>query len=313
MKIAYLFPGQGSQSPGMLAAFEKEAGVIRKTFDEASAIMGRDLWALAQQGSAEELNQTVVTQPLMLTAGIATWRVAQARGMPAPNYVAGHSLGEYSALVAAQAMAFADAVGLVEQRARLMQDAVAEGEGAMAAVLGLDDVSVQAVCAEAEIGEVVEAVNFNAPGQVVIAGHRQAVSRACELAKQAGAKRCIELPVSVPSHCRLMREASEQLSEHLAQIAISAPRIPVVHNVDVSVSSDAAGIRAALTAQLYRPVRWAQTIEWLRDQGIDRYVECGPGKVLAGLNRRIDRSLQCAALIDDGAIDNVLAELGANA
>ena len=313
MKRAFVFPGQGSQAPGMMAAFDRDANVIRATFDEASEIIGRDLWSLAQRGSAEELNQTVVTQPLTLSAGIATRRIALARGVPTPDFVAGHSLGEYTALVAAQAIAFDDAVRLVEYRAKLMQDAVPEGDGAMAAILGLDEPSVEAVCAEAENGEVVEAVNFNAPGQIVIAGLRPAVQRACELAKQAGARRCIELPVSVPSHCRLMRAASGQMSDFLEQVKISAAQIPVVHNVDVSISGDAAGIRAALAAQLYQPVRWVQTIEWMRDQGVNEFFECGPGKVLAGLTRRIDRSLNCQALVDDAAIDNVLDDLEAKA
>lgn len=313
MKSAFLFPGQGSQSPGMMAEFEREAHVVRETFDEASEILAIDLWALAQEGSAEALNQTVVTQPLMLTAGIATWRIAMKRGLPPPDYVAGHSLGEYSALVAAQALAFGDAVKLVEYRAQQMQGAVAEGEGAMAAILGLDEVAVATVCENAAQGNVVEAVNFNAPGQIVIAGDKPAVMRACELAKEAGAKRCIELPVSVPSHCALMRGASGHLADYLAETEIATPRIPVVHNVDVSVSKDAYAIRSALTNQLHQPVRWVQTIEWLRDEGVDSFFECGPGKVLAGLNRRIDRSLQCRALVDDPAIESALDALGANA
>lgn len=313
MKCAFVFPGQGSQSPGMMAGLTQPSDSIRQTFDEASGIVGRDLWALAQDGPADELNQTEVTQPAMLCAGIATWRFALAHGARKPEFLAGHSLGEYSALVAAGAITFADAVRLVAFRARVMQQAVAEGEGAMAAVLGLDDAAVNAVCAGAAQEQVVEAVNFNAPGQVVIAGQRAAVLRACDLAKEAGAKRCIELPVSVPSHCALMLGASEQLRDFIADVEIRAPKIPVLHNVDVTSRQDPGSIRDALVAQLHRPVRWVETIEHFKAQGVTVIVECGPGKVLTGLNRRIDRSLQAIALFDDASMRSTLEVLAEEA
>lgn len=308
MSSVYLFPGQGSQSPGMMAGFSPEQAVVRQTFDEASQIIDRDLWSLVSEGPAEDLNQTVVTQPVMLSAGIATWRLLQDCGVPKPEYLAGHSLGEYTALVAAGALAFADAVRLVEFRARVMQEAVAAGTGAMAAVLGLDDADVVAVCARAAEGDIVEAANFNAPGQVVIAGAKAAVERACALAREAGARRCLELPVSVPSHCRLMEPASRRLAEYLEDIEVSPPKIPVVHNAHVSCSNDAKQIKTALVNQLFMPVRWVETIEWLRENDVSRFVECGPGKVLAGLNRRIDRSLETLAIIDEKTVTELSDE-----
>lgn len=295
MKFAFFFPGQGSQSLGMMNGFEGRA-VVEATFDEASAALGQDLWAMMNGSDAAPINETVNTQPLMLAAGVATYRAYLEAGGKTPAVVAGHSLGEYSALVAAGALSFADAVKLVRLRAELMQSAVPQGVGAMAAVLGLDDDQVQAICAQAAQGEVVEAVNFNSPGQVVIAGNVAAVERAMAAAKEAGAKRALPLPVSVPSHCSLMKPAAEKLAEALQNVAIHTPQIRVIHNADVAAYDDADKIKNALVRQLYSPVRWTETVNALVAEGIAESAECGPGKVLAGLAKRINKEAACTAL-----------------
>ena len=308
MKTAFVFPGQGSQSLGMQAELAEAFPIVRQTYEEAGEALGRDLWSLSREGPEEQLGLTVNTQPLMLAAGMAAWRVWQARGGAAPAWVAGHSLGEYTALVAAGALAFTDAVRLVAERARFMQEAVAEEAGAMAAVLGLDDDAVRAACEQAAPAGVVEAVNYNAPGQVVIAGEKPAVERAIEAAKESGARRAMLLPVSVPSHCRLMRPAADRLRAALQDVSIDPPGIPVVNNADVAVESDPAAIADALVRQLYSPVRWVETVQRFAAEGAGRVVECGPGKVLAGLGRRIDRSLPHAALDTPAALDALLQE-----
>ncbi len=299
-KIALLFPGQGSQSVGMMAGFANSAA-IENTFIEASNILGVDFWAIATQPN-ELLNQTQYTQPLMLIAGVATWRAYQRDNGPVPHYLAGHSLGEYTALVAAKAISFADALPLVKFRAEAMQSAVPEGIGAMAAILGLEDDIVRAVCAEAAQGEVLEAVNFNSPGQVVIAGNKAAVERGMALAKEKGAKRALALPVSVPSHCALMKPAAEKLAEYLKNVTINTPKIPVIHNADVAVYNDSSQIKDALVRQLYSPVRWGETVQYLHAQGVTNSAECGPGKVLSGLTKRIVAELPCVALTSNEAI-----------
>ncbi len=306
MKLAFVFPGQGSQSVGMMQGWGDRAEA-RATFAEASDTLGQDLWALVTEGPAEQLNQTINTQPAMLAADIAAWRIWQAAGGPAPALLAGHSLGEYAALVAAGSMGFADAIKLVRFRAEAMQGAVPEGVGAMAAILGLDDDAVRAVCADAAAGEVVEAVNLNSPGQVVIAGNKAAVERAMVLAKEKGAKRALPLPVSVPSHSSLMLPAAEQLLAHLQSVMISAPTIPVLHNTDVQNHNEPQAIRAALAKQLHTPVRWVETVQALKAAGIERVIECGPGKVLAGLNKRIDDSLPAVALVDEASLQAALS------
>ncbi len=309
--LAFLFPGQGSQSIGMLAELAERHAVVQKTFIEASAAMGEDLWALASNGPEALMNRTDHTQPLMLTAGIAVWRAWLEGSGVTPARLAGHSLGEYTALVAAGALDFATAVELVRDRGRYMQEAVPEGEGAIAAVLGLDDASIAAVCTESADGEVVEPVNYNAPGQVVIAGHLAAVDRALEAAKQAGAKRAIKLPMSVPAHCSLMGPAADQLAERLAQVEINEPRIPVIHNVDVSLAGTPDQIRAHLVDQVRSPVRWVECIQALTDADITQAVECGPGKVLAGLNRRINRDMGILAIHDPDTLAHALNTLEA--
>ena len=305
MKLAFVFPGQGSQSVGMMQGWSERAEV-RATFAEASDALGQDLWALVTEGPADLLNQTVNTQPAMLAADVAVWRVWQAAGGATPALLAGHSLGEYAALVAAGALNFADAVKLVRFRAEAMQAAVPEGVGAMAAILGLDDDAVRAVCADAAAGEVVEAVNLNSPGQVVIAGNKAAVERAMALAKERGAKRALPLPVSVPSHSSLMLPAAEKLLAHLQDVTIATPTIPVLHNTDVHSHADAGAIRAALAKQLHTPVRWVETVQALKAAGIERVIECGPGKVLAGLAKRIDDSLPAVALVDEASLQAAL-------
>lgn len=284
--LAFVFPGQGSQSLGMLAELGAQQHVIIDTFAEASAALGYDLWALTQQGLEEQLNQTDKTQPAILAASVALWRLWQAEGGPRPAFVAGHSLGEYSALVAAGSLPFADAVKLVELRGQLMQQAVPAGQGGMAAILGLEDADVLAACAEAAQGEVVSAVNFNAPGQVVIAGSAAAVERAIEACKAKGAKRAMALPVSVPSHCDLMRPAAERFAASVEAIAWQAPQIPLVQNVSAAVVADLDALKRDLLAQLYSPVRWVESMVALGDRGVTSLVECGPGKVLSGLNKR---------------------------
>jgi len=308
MKFAFVFPGQGSQSVGMMQGFDS-LPVVRETFVEASDILKQDLWQLAFAGSAEELNLTANTQPLMLTAGVAVFRAWNALGGAQPALLAGHSLGEYSALVAAGALSFADALPLVRFRALAMQEAVAEGVGGMAAILGLEDDEVRAVCAEAAQGEVVEAVNFNSPGQIVIAGHKKAVERGMELAKAKGAKRALPLPVSVPSHCALMRPAAEKLTAYLQSVNLNKPVISVLHNADVCAYTDVAAIKDALVRQLFSPVRWVETVHQFAAQGVTHVAECGPGKVLAGLNKRIDGNLQSLALTDATAVELAVATL----
>jgi len=308
LKFAFLFPGQGSQSVGMMAGFGDHP-VVRETFVEASDILKQDLWALVTDGPVEELNKTVNTQPAILAAGVAVYRAWRQAGGAAPAVMAGHSLGEYSALTAAGAISFADALPLVRFRAQAMQDAVAEGVGAMAAILGLDDDVVRALCAEGAQGEVLEAVNFNSPGQVVIAGHKAAVERGMELAKAKGAKRALPLPVSVPSHCALMKPAGEALAKYLESVTIQAPSLPVLQNADVASFSSTAEIKAALVRQLYSPVRWVETVQKMAADGIATAAECGPGKVLAGLNKRIAGEMKCAALTDSAAISALISEI----
>jgi [acyl-carrier-protein] S-malonyltransferase len=306
MKFALVFPGQGSQSLGMMAAYG-ESAVIRGTFEEASAALGRDLWQLVSEGPAEALNQTVNTQPLMLTAGVAVYRLWQEKGGPRPAMVAGHSLGEYSALVAAGVLQLKDAVPLVELRAKAMQDAVPAGEGAMAAVLGLDAASVQVACDQAAQGQVVQAVNFNSPEQTVIAGHKAAVERAAEACKAKGAKRALLLPVSAPFHCALMQPAADNLKLGLISVALSAPTIPLVNNVDVACADDPDAIRAALVRQAAAPVRWVETMRAMQAAGVSHVYECGPGKVLAGLVKRCADGLVGGAMSDLAGLDAALA------
>ncbi|MEM5449629.1 ACP S-malonyltransferase [Paraburkholderia guartelaensis] len=312
MKFAFVFPGQGSQAVGMLDAFADNA-IVRETLQEASDALGQDLGKLIAEGPAEELNLTTNTQPVMLTAAYAVYRAWQQAGGPLPAIVAGHSLGEYTALVAAGVLAVRDAVPLVRFRAQAMQSAVPVGEGGMAAVLGLDDDTVRAVCTEAAAasGGVVEAVNFNAPAQVVIAGHKGAVEKACEIAKAKGAKRALPLPVSAPFHSSLLKPASDQLRDYLANVTLNAPQIPVVNNVDVAFETDPAKIRDALVRQAAGAVRWVECVQAIAAQGATHVVECGPGKVLAGLTRRIDGNLVGASVLDPKSLDEALALLKA--
>jgi [acyl-carrier-protein] S-malonyltransferase len=293
----------------MLAELANAFPLVGETFAEASAVLGYDLWQLVQEGPVDELNKTHITQPAMLAAGIAVWRILQDQGRANPVVVAGHSLGEYTALVAAGALDFADTVRLVAERGRLMQEAVPAGRGAMAAILGLDDATVIGVCEAAAQGDIVSAVNFNAPGQVVVAGSAVAVERAVEAAKEAGAKRALLLPVSVPSHCALMRPAAEQLAQQLAAMPISSPTIPVINNVDVAAVTDADAIRDALVRQLYSPVRWVESVQKMAQQGVDTLVECGPGKVLVGLNKRIEKSMNALAVFDAATLEKAVSEL----
>jgi [acyl-carrier-protein] S-malonyltransferase len=310
MKLAFVFPGQGSQQIGMMSDFAEQADV-RGTFAEASDALGEDLWKLIDEGPAEALNLTRNTQPAMLTAGIATWRAWRAAGGPTPAILAGHSLGEYAALTAAGALELRDAVPVVRFRAEAMQDAVPAGIGAMAAIMGGDDAAVIEACREAAQGEVVEPVNFNAPGQLVIAGHKAAVERAIAGAKARGAKRGVLLPVSAPFHSSLLEPAAEKLAVRLAQVDVRSPSIPVLHNVDVALHPEPDAIRAALAQQANHPVRWTDTIRAFAAQGVTHVVECGPGKVLAGLTRRIDENLTALALADRAAIDDAIAALRA--
>jgi [acyl-carrier-protein] S-malonyltransferase len=303
MKTAFLFPGQGSQSVGMMNGLSQYPEV-RQTFDEASAALGEDLWKLVTEGPVETLNQTTYTQPAMLAADIATWRVYLGQGGTMPAVMAGHSLGEIAALVAAGALDFADAVKLTRFRAEAMQNAVPEGVGAMAAVLGLDDGAVRAVCAEAAQGEVLEPVNLNSPGQVVIAGNKAAVERGMTLAKEKGAKRALPLPVSVPSHSSLMKPAADKFRGYLESVNLRVPSMPVLQNADVQAFTDPAAIKDALARQLHSPVRWVETVQALAGQGIERCVECGPGKVLAGLVKRIN-DIPCVALVDEAALQTI--------
>lgn len=305
---AFVFPGQGSQSVGMMAGFGDHP-IIKSTFVEASDLLRVDLWKMATEGPAEDLAQTVNTQPLMLTAGIATWRLWRDKGGATPNYFAGHSLGEYSALVAAEVIAFADAIALVRFRAEAMQEAVPVGQGGIAAILGLDDDAVKAVCVEAAQGEIVEPANFNSPGQLVISGTRTAVERAIEIAKTKGAKRAMMLPMSVPAHSSLMRAAADRLKERLAAVPFKPAVAPVIQNFDVAGFSDPAAIKDALIRQLSGPVRWIETIKHFADAGVKYVVECGPGRVLVGLNKRIDDRIQALSIPDQAALDAVKATI----
>ena len=298
--IAFLFPGQGSESVGMMSGFG-DLNIIRDTFAEASDILGVDFWAMANEPN-EAINETANTQPIMLTAGVATWRTWLATSTTMPSILAGHSLGEYTALVASGALSFKDALPLVRYRAEVMQNAVPAGVGAMAAILGLDDEAVRAVCAEAAQNEVLEAVNLNSPGQVVIAGNTAAVERGMELAKAKGAKRALPLPVSVPSHCALMKPAALMLADYLKDVTVNASQIPVLHNADVVSYSDADKIKDALVRQLYSPVRWVETVQAISASGVTQAAECGPGKVLAGLTKRIVAELPCVALTSSDAM-----------
>ncbi|QSX31478.1 ACP S-malonyltransferase [Shewanella cyperi] len=297
-KFAFVFPGQGSQAVGMLAELAAEHSVIADTFSEASAALGYDLWALVQNGPVEQLNQTDKTQPALLAASVAIWRAYVASGKPLPSVLAGHSLGEYSALVCAGVLNFADAIKLVELRGQLMQAAVPEGTGAMYAIIGLDNDAIAKACEVSAEGEVVSPVNFNSPGQVVIAGQKDAVERAAAACKAAGAKMAVALPVSVPSHCALMKPAADKLAEALAGIEFGMPTIPVINNVDVAKVDNADGIRDALVRQLYCPVRWTETVELMAAEGVTQLIECGPGKVLTGLAKRINKSLSAQAVND---------------
>jgi [acyl-carrier-protein] S-malonyltransferase len=294
--LAFVFPGQGSQSLGMLAELGSEYAVIKSTFDEASSGAGVDLWALSQHGPEEVLNRTENTQPALLAAGVAVWRVWQELDGPVPALLAGHSLGEYTALVCAEALTLRDAAALVAERGRLMQSAVPAGVGAMAAILGGDDAQIAAICAEVANGEVVAPVNYNAPGQLVIAGHASAVDRAIARLADIGVKKAVKLAVSVPSHCALMRGAADQLAKQFEAIAWAQPKIAVIQNVEAKAYDSLDQIRAGLAQQLYSPVRWTDSVRALAARGVTRVAECGPGKVLTGLLKRIERSLDGRAL-----------------
>jgi len=304
--LAIVFPGQGSQSVGMLAALATDYPQVVETFDLASDVLGYDLWQLVQDGPEDELNETDKTQPAMLAAGVAVWQVWQDAGGAAPALMAGHSLGEYTALVCAGAMDYQDAVSLVAERGRCMQSAVPAGSGAMAAILGLDDAAVAAVCEQAADGAVLSPVNYNSPGQVVIAGNTEAVQRAMALAKESGAKRAVQLPVSVPSHCALMQPAAEQFADRLEQTVISAPAIKVIQNVDATLHDDPDSIRENLSRQLYSPVQWVASVRMMGQQGVSRIIEAGPGKVLTGLCKRIDETIVAAAVFDGASLASAL-------
>lgn len=303
--LAFVFPGQGSQSLAMLADFSDHE-VVQNTFSEASDALGYDLWQLVQQGPVEKLNQTNFTQPALLTTSVAIWRLWQASSSAKPTILAGHSLGEYSALVCAGVFSLADAVKLVEKRGEFMQASVPAGTGAMYAIIGLADDKIIEACAQAAQGEVVSAVNFNSPGQVVIAGNKAAVERAGELCKEAGAKRALPLPVSVPSHCALMKDAADKLAEELNNITFNTPNISVVNNVDVAIESSAQAIKTALIKQLYSPVRWTETIQYLAQNGVEQVIEAGPGKVLQGLLKRIDKTISCQSVNDSASLTKAL-------
>ncbi len=294
--MAFVFPGQGSQAVGMLADLAVEFPIVTETFSQASAVLGYDLWALTQDGPAEKLNETDKTQPALLTASVAIWRAYEASGAAKPALLAGHSLGEYSALVCGGVIAFEDAVKLVELRGQLMQQAVPAGTGAMFAVIGLDNDSIAKACEESANGAVVSPVNFNSPGQVVIAGEKEATERAAAACKAAGAKMAVALPVSVPSHCELMKPAAEKLAAALEAITFNEPTINVINNVDVAAPTSESDIKDALVRQLYCPVRWSETIEFIASQGVTELVEMGPGKVLTGLTKRINKSLKGQAV-----------------
>ena len=312
MSLAFVFPGQGSQSVGMLTELAAEFPQVEQVFAEASAVLGYDLWQLVSTGPVEDLNQTDRTQPAMLAAGIAVWRCWQSQTDIKPEYFAGHSLGEYTALVASGALDFKAAIKLVAQRGQFMQQAVPSGEGAMAAILGLDDDVVKSLCDEAAAAAVgiVEAVNFNSPGQVVIAGATEAINHAIVLAKDKGAKRALLLPVSVPSHCALMKPAATNLSLALTDIDIQSPQTPVIHNTSVTATTDVDEIKRLLADQLHNPVRWVETVQWFAQQGVTTVVECGPGKVLAGLTKRIDKALTALPVFDSSTLEKAITSLG---
>lgn len=304
-KFAIVFPGQGSQAVGMLAELGEQYDVVKQTFAEASDALGYDLWALVQNGPVEDLNQTFRTQPALLASSVAIWRIWQALGLEQPEVLAGHSLGEYSALVCAGVIDFKAAIKLVELRGQLMQEAVPAGTGAMYAIIGLDDAAIAKACEDAAQGDVVSPVNFNSPGQVVIAGQKDAVERAGALCKEAGAKRALPLPVSVPSHCALMKPAAEKLAVALEALEFNAPQIPVINNVDVATETDPAKIKDALVRQLHSPVRWTEGVEKMAAQGIEKLIEVGPGKVLTGLTKRIVKTLDAAAVNDIASLEAV--------
>ena len=310
MKSAFIFPGQGSQSVGMLSAAAEAWPIINKTFDEASNALGYDLWQLCQKGPAEELNQTMVTQPALLTASVALWRQWQVAGGGRPDFVAGHSLGEYSALVAAESLDFVDAVKLVRLRGELMQDAVPAGEGKMAAILGLEDADVVAACEAAADGDVVSAVNFNAPGQVVIAGSAAAVERAIEACKEKGARKAMPLPVSVPSHCALMKGAADELASELEDVRFNDAVIPVIQNVNAVAETNSDTLKANLLKQLYSPVLWTDSVRTLVNSDVQVAVECGTGKVLAGLIKRIERGLTVHSIEEPDSLAKALDAFG---
>jgi len=305
-KIAVVFPGQGSQALGMLSDLAAAHPVVEATFAEASSALGYDLWQLVQQGPVEELNKTWQTQPALLAASVAIWRVWQQEKGAEPALMAGHSLGEYSALVCAGVLDFKQAISLVELRGKLMQEAVPEGTGAMYAIIGLDNEAIAKACEESAQGQVVSPVNFNSPGQVVIAGNKEAVERAGVACKAAGAKRALPLPVSVPSHCALMKPAADKMAVALDQVTFSQPQYPVVNNVDVKVETQAEAIRSALIRQLYNPVRWTESVEYIAQQGVEQLIEVGPGKVLTGLTKRIVDTLTAAAVNDTASLTAAL-------
>ncbi|MES4613427.1 MAG: ACP S-malonyltransferase [Ewingella sp.] len=307
-KIAVVFPGQGSQALGMLADLAAAHPIVEETFAEASSALGYNLWELVQQGPAEELNKTWQTQPALLAASVAIWRVWQQSNGAKPAYLAGHSLGEYSALVCAGVLDFKQAISLVELRGKLMQEAVPEGTGAMSAIIGLDNDAIAKACEESTQGQVVSPVNFNSPGQVVIAGHKEAVERAGAACKAAGAKRALPLPVSVPSHCALMKPAADKMAVALENVTFSEPQYPVVNNVDVKVETSPEAIRSALVRQLYNPVRWTESVEFMAAQGVEHLVEVGPGKVLTGLTKRIVDTLTAAAVNDTASLTAALEQ-----
>lgn len=307
-QFAFVFPGQGSQNVGMLADLAAAFPLVEETFREASDTLGYDLWQLVSQGPAEELNKTWQTQPALLAASVAIYRVWQQQGGEQPVLMAGHSLGEYSALVCAGVLNFADAIKLVELRGKLMQEAVPEGTGAMQAIIGLDDAAIRQACEESAQGQVVSPVNFNSPGQVVIAGNKEAVERAGAACIAAGAKRALPLPVSVPSHCALMKPAADKLAIALQDITFNAPSVPLINNVDVKAESDADAIRHALVRQLYSPVRWTESVEAMASQGVTQLMEMGPGKVLTGLTKRIVDSLTAAAVNDTASLKSALGQ-----
>jgi len=307
--FAVTFPGQGSQSVGMLADLAEAYPLVKATFEEASDALSKNLWVMSQEGPTEELNMTANTQPAMLTAGIAVWRVLQEQTNQRPEMLAGHSLGEYTAMVASGVIDFADAVKLVAARGEFMQTAVPSGQGGMAAILGLTDDQVREVCEQAAQGEVASAVNFNSPGQVVIAGNAAAIARAIDLATEAGAKRALPLDVSVPSHCELMKPAAEQLATMMSGMSFNVPTIPVIQNVNVASTSDIPTIQNALAEQLYSPVRWVETIEYISDEGVETIIEAGPGKVLSGLCKRIDKSLSALPVLCPASLEKALESI----